>query len=146
MPEQARVFQSITEADPLTLGLDTTLVVFCVSLLVAGVAQVLHLIRYLYESQGIIGKLIVWFIPCMGLTAWIINQRHPYPELALAGTLVVVPTLCLLSSCLYLARMLLPEIGDLRTIVSIIMDNRDTTWALIIKKIRIWFNTAKRTC
>lgn len=145
MPAQARMFQSITEADPLTLGLDTTLMVFYVSLLVAGAAQILHLIRYLYESQGIIGKLILWFIPCMGLTAWTISQRHPYPELALAGTLVVVPTLCLLSSCLYLARMLLPEMGDLRTIVSIIMNNRDTAWALTIKKIRIWFDTTKRT-
>lgn len=146
LPEKARMFQNITEADPLALGLDTTLVVFGVSLLVAGAAQILHLIRYLYESQGTAGKLILWFIPCTGLTAWIINQRHPYPELALAGTLAVVPTLCMLSSCLYLARMLLPEIGDLRTIVSIIMNNRGTAWALIIRKIRIWFDTTKRVC
>jgi hypothetical protein len=146
LPEQAQMFQCIAEADPLALGLDATLVVFCVGLLVGCAAQILHLIRYLYESQGIIGKLILWFIPCTGLTAWIISQRHPYPELALAGTLAAVPTLCMLSSCLYLARIVLPELGDLRVIVSIIMRNRDAAWALIIKKIRIWFDTTKRVC
>lgn len=146
LSEEARVFQSITEADPLSLGLDITLVVFFVNLLVACASQILHLTRYLYESQGILGKLILWFIPYTGLSAWFISQRHPYPELALAGTLALVPTLCMLSSCLYLARIILPEVGDLRAVVSIIMNNKDAAWALIIKKIRIWFDATKRTC
>jgi hypothetical protein len=146
LPEQAQMFQRIVEADPLALGLDVTLVVLGVSLVIGCAAQILHLIRYLYDSQGILGKLILWFIPCMGLTAWILTQRHPYPELALAGTLAAVPTLCMLSSSLYLARIVLPELGDLRIIVSIIMKNRDAAWAPIIKKIRIWFETTKRVC
>lgn len=146
LPEQAQVFQRIAEADPLVLGLDATLVVFCASLLVACVAQILHLIRYLYESQGFIAKLILWFVPCAGLSAWLLSQRHPYPELALAGTLAAVPTLCMLSSCLYLARIILPEAGDLRTIVTIIMNNRDTAWTLVFKRIRIWFDSTKRIC
>jgi hypothetical protein len=146
LSEEARVFQSITEADPLSLGLDTTLVVLCVSLLVACAAQILHLTRYLYDSQGIFGKLILWFIPCTGLSAWFVSQRPPYPELAVAGTLALVPTLCMLSSCLYLARIILPEVGDLRTVVSIIRNNKDAAWALIIKKIRIWFDASKRVC
>lgn len=146
LSEEARVFQSIIEADPLSLGLDITLVVICVNILVACAAQILHLTRYLYESQGILGKLILWFIPCTGLSAWFISLRHPYPELALAGTLALVPTLCMLSSCLYLARIILPEVGDLRAVVSIIMNNKDAAWALIIKKIRIWFDATKRTC
>jgi hypothetical protein len=146
LPEQARMYQSILSTDSLTLGLDTTLVVFCVSLLIACAAQILHLIRYLYESRGIIGKLILWFIPCTGLTAWIISQRHPYPELALAGTLTAVPTLCMLSSCLCLARIILPEIGDLRTAATIITNNRGAAWTLIIDKIRVWFDSSKRAC
>jgi len=146
LPEQARMFQSVLEADPLTLGLDTTLAVFCVSLLVACAAQILHLIRYLYESQGIIGRLLLWFIPCTGLTAWLISQRHPYPELALAGTLTIVPTLCILSSCLYLARIILPELGDLRVVATIINKNRGAAWALIFNKIRTWFDSTKRVC
>jgi hypothetical protein len=146
LPEQAQVFQCVAEADPLALGLDVTLIVSCVSLMLGCVAQILHLIRYLYESQGIIGKLILWFFPCMGLNAWIISQWHPYPELAMAGVLAAVPTLCMLSSCLYLARTILPELGDLRVIVSIIMSNRDAAWTLIVKKIRIWFDTTKRVC
>lgn len=144
MPEQAQMFESIAGADPLTLGLDLTLVVFCVSLLVAGAAQFLHLIRYLYESQGIIGKLILWFIPCTGLSAWIVSLRHPYPELALAGSLAAVPTLCTLSSCLYLARILLPEGGDLRVIASIITNSKHAGWTLIFSKIRMWFDATKR--
>ncbi len=144
MPEQAKVFQSILEVDPLTLGLDTTLVVLGVGLLVGCAAQILHFIRYLYESQGIIGKLLLWFIPCTGLAAWIISQRHPYPVLPLAATLAAVPTLCMLSSCLYLARIILPEIGDLRAIVQIIANNRGAAWDHIMEKIRIWFDTTRR--
>lgn len=146
LPERAQMYQSILSSDPLTLGLDTTLVVFCVSMLVACVAQILHLIRYLYESQGFIGKLILWFIPCTGLTAWIISQRHPNPELALAGTLAAVPTFCMLSSCLCLARIILPEIGDLRTVAPIIANNRGAAWTIIIDKIRAWFDSTKRVC
>jgi hypothetical protein len=144
LPEQAQVFSAVAQADPLSLGLDTTIVVLCVSLLVACAAQILHLPRYLYESQGFIGKLLLWFIPCTGLTAWVISQRYPYPELPLAGTITAVPTLCILSSCLYLARILLPEVGDLRVIISIIRDNRSAAWENIIEKIRIWFDTTKR--
>jgi hypothetical protein len=144
LPEQAQVFQRILEADPLALGLDVTLVVFCAGLLVGCVAQILHLIRYLYDSQGILGKLILWFIPCTGLTAWAISGRYPYPDPVLAGTMTIIPTLCMLSSCLYLTRILLPELGDLRAVVSIVMGNRGTAWALIIKKIRIWFDKSKR--
>jgi hypothetical protein len=144
MPEQAQAFQSILEADPLTLGLDTTLVVLGVGLLVGCAAQILHFIRYLYDSQGIIGKLLLWFIPCTGLAAWIISQRHPYPVLPLAATLTAVPTLCMLSSCLYLARIILPELGDLRAMVQIIVSNRGAAWDHIMEKIRIWFDTTRR--
>ena len=144
LPEQALVFSAIAQADPLTLGLDTTRVVLGVSLLVACAAQILHLIRYLYEPQGIIGRMLLWFIPCTGLAAWFISQRHPYPELLLAGTIAAVPTLCILASCLCLARTVLPEAGDLRVIILIIRNNRNAAWENIIEKIRIWFDSTKR--
>jgi hypothetical protein len=144
LPEKAEMFQRIVHADALLLGWDTTLTVLLVGLLLGCAAQVLHLIRYLYESQGIIGKLALWVIPSMGLTAWIVSQRHPYPEYALAATLVALPTLCLLSSCLYLAQITLPELGDFRKIIAIIVKNKGKTWGDIIKKIRIWLDTTKQ--
>ncbi len=143
-PEKADMFGRIVHTDPLTLGWDTTLTVLWVGLLIGCAAQVLHLIRYLYESQGLIGKLTLWFIPSAGLAAWVISRRHPYPEYALAATLVAVPTLCMLSSCLSLAQTMLPQIGDLRKIFTIIAQNRGKTWGTIIKKIRIWLDTAKQ--
>jgi hypothetical protein len=144
LPEKAEMFERIVHADPLTLGWDTTLTVLYVGLLIGCAAQVLHLIRNLYESQGIIGKLAFWVGPSVGLTAWIISQRHPYPEYALATTLVAVPTLCMLSSCLYLTQTILPEIGDFRKIFAIIAQNKEKNWGAIIKKIRNWLDTTKQ--
>jgi hypothetical protein len=50
----------------------------------------------------------------------------------------------MLSSCLYLAQTMLPEIGDFRKIFAIIINNREKTWGAIIKKVRIWLDTTKR--
>jgi len=144
LPDKAEMFQRVVNADPLTLGWDTTVTVLFTGLLIACAAQFVHLIRYLYDSQGLVGKLILWVLPSVGLTAWIISQRHPYPEYALATTLVAVPTLCMLSSCLYLAQTMLPEIGDFRKIFAIIINNREKTWGAIIKKVRIWLDTTKQ--
>ena len=144
LPEKAEMFQRVVHADPLTLGWDTTLTVLYIGLLIGCAAQMLHLIRYLYESQGIIGKLVLWFLPSVGLTAWIISQRHPYPEYGLATTLVTVPTLCMLSSCLYLAQTMLPGIGEFGKILTIVFKNREKTWGTIFKKIRIWLDTTKQ--
>lgn len=135
MPEQAEMFQCVAHADPLTLGWDITLTVLYAGLLLGCAAQVLHLIRYLYESQHIIGKLVLWFVPFMGLTAWMIGSREPFPEIALASILVALPTLCLLPSCLRLAQATLPEICAPQKIISIILENGGKAWELIIKKI-----------
>lgn len=143
LPEKAQMFHSIALADAWTLGWNTTLTVLLVCLLLGGAAQFLHLVRYLYESQGVIGKLALWFGPCVGLTGWIVSQQHPFPEYALAATLVAAPTLCMLSSCLYLARTIVPEIGEFRKIVALIATNREKTWGAIAKKIRIWLNVTK---
>ncbi len=144
LPEKAATFQRIVHADSLALGWDTTLTALYVGLLLAGSAQILHLIRYLYDSQGIIGRLILWFLPSTGVTAWIISQQDPFPEYALACTLAAVPTLCVLPSCLYLARTTLPELGDLRKIIFNIVKKREITWKRIIKKIRIWIENTKQ--
>lgn len=142
-PEKAEAFERIAQEDTWILGWDTTLTVLILCLLLAGAAQVLHLIRYLYESQGITGKLVLWFAPSAGATGWFVSQRHPFPEYALATMMVIVPILCMLSSCLYLARTALPEIGEFRKILTIITANRDKTWGVIAGKIRIWLDATK---
>jgi len=144
LAEKAEVLQRIVDADPMSLGWDTTLTALLVGLLLGCVAQVMHLIRYLYESQGIVGKLLLWVIPSMAATAWIISQRPPYPTYALASSLAAVPILCMISSCLYLAQTVLPEIGDLRKIIALILENREKTWGHIFKKIRIWLDSTKK--
>ncbi len=144
LPEKTEMLLRIVNADPLILGWDTTLAALFVGLFLGCVAQVMHLIRYLYESQGFVGKLALWIVPSMAITAWVITRQHPYPDYALAGTLAALPILCMLSSCLYLAQTVLPEIGDLRKIIALIHKNREKTWGQIIKKIRIWLDSSKK--
>ena len=144
MPEEAQMYQSVIFADPLTLGWDITTTVLLVGLFLGCIAQFLHLIRYFYESQGIIGKLVLWFVPVTALSARLISQVDPFPEFFLAITLAALPTLCMLSSCLYLAQTVLPELGDFRTILNIILENKDKTWGYVIKKIRIWLDSSKK--
>jgi hypothetical protein len=111
-PERAQVYQHITRADPLALGFDATLTMLWLGLLVGCVCQLLHLIHHLYESQNLIGKFIIWFAPLIGAGAWIMTRQMPYLQTVHAMLLVTLPALCLLSSCLYLARALLPELGQ----------------------------------
>ncbi|MGD9223473.1 MAG: hypothetical protein PVH22_09515 [Desulfobacteraceae bacterium] len=110
-PEKAEVYNRIVQTDPLSLGLDTTLTVLWVGLLVGVAARLLNLIHHLYESQGFIGKLVIWFAPFIGATAWIMTLKEPFPEIPEAVMLVALPALCMLSSCLYLAQAILPRVG-----------------------------------
>ncbi len=135
-PGKAAVFERIAHADPLSLGLDTTLTVLWMGLLVGVVAQLLHLIGHLYESQHFIGKLVIWFVPFMGAAAWVMTQQEPFPEMTHAAMLVALPALCLLSSCLYLAQAILPEVGEFLKRTTAVFRNRSHAWGQMIKKIR----------
>jgi hypothetical protein len=135
-PEKAAVLERIAHADPLSLGLDTTLTVLWIGLLVGAVAQLLHLIGHLYESQHFIGKLVIWFAPSIGAAAWVMTQQEPFPEMTHAAILVALPALCMLSSCLYLAQAILPGVGELLKRITAAFRNRSDAWGRIIKKIR----------
>jgi hypothetical protein len=119
-PERAEMFRDIVDADPLILGWDITMAALYVVLLLGCIAQIMHLIRYFYDPQGVIGKLCLWISPFTAGTAWAISQQPPYPEYALAVTLAVIPVLCILGSCLRLVQAVLPEIGDLRKAIDFI--------------------------
>jgi hypothetical protein len=110
-PEKAAAYQHITGADPLSLGFEATVTMLWLGLLTGCAAQLLHLIHHLYESQHLIGKMVIWFAPFIGAGAWIMTRQVPFLEMVHAVLLVTLPALCLLSSCLYLGRALLPELG-----------------------------------
>jgi hypothetical protein len=144
IPEKAEPIQRLFDSDPLAVGWETTLAVMSAALVLGCAAQFFHLIRYLFHSQGIAGKLMIWFIPSAAYTAWRVSLQPPFPEYATACMLVAVPTLCLLSSCLHLAQAALPEMGDFRKLIAIIGQNRSKSWRYLLKKIRIWLATTRQ--
>ncbi len=103
----------LTQMNPLLLVGQVTLTAFICGLMVAAAAQFCHLIRYFFEPAGIFGKLLLWFLPTAALVAWIVSRQEPWPQFAIAFGLAVGPILCLLSSCLHLAKVVLPELGDI---------------------------------
>ena len=144
MPEQAEPIQRLFDVDPLAVGWETTMAVMSTALVLGCAAQLLHLIRYLYLSQGILGRLVIWYIPSAAYTAWRITLQHPFPEYTMACMLVALPILCLLSSALHLTQAALPELGDLRRGVTAISRNPPKTWRHLLKKIRIWLASTRQ--
>ena len=133
--------QRVLDADPLLISWNSTLTAMWVGFLIGCATQLFHLIRYLYDSQGIIGKLIIWFIPSAGLSAWLIGQQDPFPDYSSACALVALPTLCVLPGCLRFAQAAVPELGVLLKIISAAVANKEKTWNHILKKIRLWLDT-----
>ncbi len=143
-PEKAAVLNAITGANPLNLGFETTFIVLCLGLLVGCVAQLLHLIHHLYESQHLIGKLIIWFTPFIGTGAWIMTRQAPYLEFFHATVLVALPALCLFSSCLYLAKAMLPELGMILKLGTTTVGNISGARGIILQNIREWIQSFKQ--
>ena len=144
IPEKAEPIQRLFDADPLAVGWETTVAVMSTTLVLGCAAQLLHLFRYLYLSQGILGRLVIWYIPSAAYSAWRISLQHPFPEYTTACMLVALPTLCLLSSSLHLAQATLPELGGLRSGITAIAQNPPKNWRHLLKKIRIWLATTRQ--
>ncbi len=140
-PGKAAAIQHLMTMDMLMLAWDSTLMVLYVCLLLSIIAQFLHLIRYLFDTQGWVGKLIIWCTPTTALAAWGIFQQYHLPHYLPAIGLVLVPTLCILSRCMQMAHDTLPEIGMLWNMVANALwkgDNR--SWTKIKRKLRSWID------
>lgn len=142
--DKAKALQSLVQTDPLVLGWEITVLSLFVCLAVACVARFFHLIRYFYDSQGFPGKLIIWFLPTIALTAWAQILRDPMIDYTIASILVIVPTICMLSGCLHLAQVLLPELGGIIKLLTRAWGIRNQAFSLTRDKIKIWLDEAKR--
>lgn len=140
-PEKAAVYRQITQANPVSLGFEATLTMLWIGLLVGCVCQLLHLIHHLYESQHLIGKLILWFAPFIGAGAWALTRQMPFLSMVDAVLLVTLPALCLLSSCLYLARALLPELGPILNVGASTVGAISGARGRIFQNIRQWVDS-----
>lgn len=109
-PHATMVIERILGTGAVTLSVQVVLLVLIVNLMIGLVAQLTHFSRFYLDAGGFIIKLL-WISSSTLTTAWITSQRDPSPSLAMAFVLTLPPTLCLLKSCLNLARTISPEVG-----------------------------------
>jgi len=125
------------------LGWEVTVLTLYICFLLGCVTRILHLIRYLYDSQGILGKLIIWFIPTVALTAWALILQDQVTDYSAACVLAIVPTICILSSCLHLAKAMLPELNGIIKIITNSLVSRKHALNFAGAKIKAWLDDAK---
>ncbi len=142
-PDKAKAIQSLVQTDALMLGWEVTVLTLYICFLLGCVTRILHLIRYLYDSQGILGKLIIWFIPTVALTAWALILQDQVTDYAAACVLAIVPTTCILSSCLHLAKAMLPELNGIIKMITNSLVSRKHAFNLAGAKFKAWLDDAK---
>jgi hypothetical protein len=113
------VIESVQRQNFLMLTLRLTLIVVTVCLVLGAVSQALLLTRYLYDPQGFFGRLILWGVPCAGLTSFAICRTLNWGW-ATSFSLGLVPSLILFSFCFKFTSGLVPEISTVfRSVVSL---------------------------
>jgi hypothetical protein len=102
----------------LSLGVILAFIAAC--LVFGAVSRVFLLLRYFHEGRGFLYRLILWGIPCAGLTAVAISRAY---EIGLVASFLfgVGPSMALFDKCLRFTPGLLPEIsgafGGLATLI-----------------------------
>ncbi len=134
-PEKAAAIQHLMAMDLLVLAWGSTLTVLCVCLLLSVPAQLLHLVRYLFDSQGWVGKLVIWCPPAAALAAWWIAREYELDHYLQAVALVLVPSMCIISTCLQMTRDALPEFGQLwNGVANVVWKGENSLWTQIKRK------------
>jgi hypothetical protein len=140
------VIEALLGRDPVILAWEVAFLVLGANLLMALFSQFTHISRLYLDSGGFMIKLI-WIVSSTLGTAWLLSRREPMPPLAVASTLTLMPTLCLLGGCLNLARALLPEMGAVFSEISRAVRHNDSLVTALINIYRNWeqLKTGKKT-
>ena len=111
-PQQAQMITAIIGQNIASLSLYTTLTAFVICMIVSAGCQVFYLSRFLYQSRGKIGKLILWGLPLTALVSVYANNRLRFDSWMSVIPIAIVPTLCVFTYCFKFSQDLLPEVGD----------------------------------
>ncbi len=83
------------------------------SCLIGIVCQFFQLMRYFYDSRGVIGKFVIWGGGLSYLAAWQISVSLEIDWFGGVFLISALPTLCLFTFCFDFTRELVPEIGEI---------------------------------
>ena len=135
----AASLEAIMRINAPALALQIVFSTMFITLLIGGIGQLLHIVRYFFEPLGLIGKVIFWFGPVAALTAAYINSDSGF-LFAHAFVLVVIPTFCIISSSMNVVQLIIPEIGDLLTFGTRMFRGGRTDWVQRLKPFFLkWF-------
>jgi hypothetical protein len=127
-PDATMIIENILGTGAISLSVQVILLVVIVNLLVGLVAQLTHVSQFYLDTGGFLTKSL-WIFSSTLATAWITSQRDPSLPLAPAIVLALPPTLCLLKSCLNLARITIPEVRIIISGIIKAVHNRESILA-----------------
>ncbi|MDJ0984461.1 MAG: hypothetical protein QNJ26_02865 [Desulfobacterales bacterium] len=89
-------------------SVDISFAALIANLIVSAACQVLAVRRYFYEGRGLINR-VIWLALFSAVAGWLL-ARNSHIDLQVAFGLAIAPSLCLFSSCLNIAKRILPEL------------------------------------
>jgi hypothetical protein len=111
-PQRTQMITAILSNDINGLSLNTTLAAFVICMVISATCRTFYLSRFFYQSQGKIGKLVLWGLPLTALVSMYTNSQHGFHSWAAVIPITIVPTLCVFTYCFTFSDRLLPELGD----------------------------------
>ena len=111
-PEEANLIQALLGAGVLSLSTSVVVWVLTINVILSFCARMIYLDRFYLDSDSLFVKTICILASALA-SAWVLCQKEFCPSLPLAFMMALPPTLCLLKSCLKLAKTILPEMGSI---------------------------------
>lgn len=115
-PQNTAIINTLLATDAAVLALGCAWTALRNLVLVGAACQVTFVLRCLYFSQGLFGRVLFWGLPLAALGAF---QPHADPQTSFpaAMLLALVPTLILMPNTFHLVSNYVPEIDDLYRIL-----------------------------
>lgn len=109
---EARFFKAFFTQD--SIGLANFIVFTCLQncFVVAIISRFFHLQRALYESRGVVGKIVLWAGALTYISACQIRDTFTFEPMGVVFTIAFIPTVFLYGYCFQLGKELVPELGE----------------------------------
>ena len=111
--DTTRIITDIAQRDLFSFAVDISTIALWICLGVSAACQLLHIARFLYQPRGVVGKLVYWGLPLIGVVAFYLQRDLNVGGWVSACIVALIPTLIIFPNAFRFAFELLPEIGDI---------------------------------
>ena len=110
-PERARIMNAVLGQDIFLFPMVLTGIALLMGLLAGAVCRLLHITRYGYTSQSLLGRIVLFALPLTAAAAVFTQAAFAIPHWGAAYGATLLPTLLVFPFCFKSTGFLLPELG-----------------------------------